>query len=612
MLPDGKEVIYGFLSEGTVAIADEALGDVWDIGSRDPTVKLSPITWTDDPFDRYWAFIFYGLRPLSNLLYAYYTTGNTAYRDKLLEVIRSYDAYEVQRGATMNPLLDDPHTASFRAMMLVNIYGKLSRSGDLPDDVAGGMLASIEKVSAFLALDANFQDHENHGFNEAAALLSAAVNFPQMPSAAAWQALALSRLQTLSRDTIDADGVEIENSPFYQFYVLSAVVQDAKWMSTYGVPKPDGFDARVASMFDYATYSTQPDGYVPLLGASVTLDVNKLYPKIYDADALDGLAGIEAMAPAFTFVRELGASGTAPTVLNKRYPVSGQSFLRSGFGSKSDCVDQTWISFNVGNYRSAHNHFDALGITYYANGKALLPDSGLYEYGSSSAPEPLTTYFWGTRAHNTVVVDGADQPLSAAPLVVGGAVIERDGWLYQSGGHDLYPGVSHRRSVLLLARDVSLFLDQLESASPHDYAQTWHFEPDATVVATDLDLAAADSKGNAELALHQAAVTAGTTLSLLDGQDGAVIQGFFSDEYGHKVPNYAAEYHVNATQAGFATLLASGKYASAAATVSAAYDFSRNAVSATVCADDVQVDVVVTNQAADAESVTVTPSRKCP
>jgi hypothetical protein len=380
------------------------------------------------------------------------------------------------------------------------------------------------------------------------------------------------------------------------------------------VTKPDDFDARVASLFDYATYSTQPDGYVPLLGASVTLDVNKLYPKIYDADALDGLAGIDAAAPAFTFVRERGASGSAPTVLNKRYPVSGQSFLRSGFGSKSDCVDQTWISFNVGNYRSTHNHFDALGITYYANGKALLPDSGLYEYENSSDPQPLPTYFRGTRAHNTVVVDGADQPVSAAPLVVGGAVIERDGWLYQSGGHALYAGVSHRRSVLLLARDVSLVLDQLESASAHEYAQTWHFEPDATVVASGLDLSAADSHAKPELALHQAAVTAGTTLSLVNGQEGggAVIQGFFSDEYGHKVPNYVAEYHVNATQAAFATLLASGQYAGAAATVSASYDFPHNSVKATVCVGDVKVDVVVSNQAADAESATVTPSSDCP
>ena len=34
-------------------------------------------------------------------------------------------------------------------------------------------------------------------------------------------------------NTIDADGVEVENSPFYQVYVLGLVYQIAQWAKRY-------------------------------------------------------------------------------------------------------------------------------------------------------------------------------------------------------------------------------------------------------------------------------------------------------------------------------------------------------------------------------------------
>lgn len=589
-------------------MADEALEDVWDIGPRAAPVKLSPIKWNENPADKYWRYIFYSLRPLTNLLSAYYTTGNVAYRDKLLEVVKSYVAFEKKRGDTAHEYLDDPHTAAFRAMMLVNIYGKLSRTGDLPDDVAAGMRDAISKVAVFLTHEENFQATQNHGFNESAALLLIAVNFPEMKDAPAWKALGLRRLGTMTKDVVDADGVEVENSPFYQFYVLSFLQQDSKWMSKFGVAKPEGFDERIAAMFEYATYSTQPDGYVPLLGASVSLNVHKNLPNVYGEAALDESDALEDVTPNFTFIREFGEAGVAPTALNKRFSVSGQSFLRSSFGSKDDFTGQTWLSFNVGNVRNNHNHNDALAITYFANGKTLLTDSGLYEYESASN-KAYPEYFKSTRAHNTVVVDGQDQPEGSR--VVGGAVLQGEGWLYQSGRHTLYTGVSHRRSVLLLKRDVGLVLDTLESDTPHDYAQTWHIEKDALVTVHGLDLVALSASGLPELALRQAR-TPGLTVSLVKGQEKPFIQGFQSDKYGKKSPNYAVEYRTQASRASFATILTSGPNALTPTTVSTAYDDVTDAVKTTVCSADVKVLVTVVHQGAgEGERVTVQPSLDC-
>src|SRR5262245_47997137 len=121
MPPDGKEAIYSFISQGNLEAANEALKNIWDLGPRSAPIPIDPITWFENPFDKYWRVLFYSLRPLSNLLFAYYVTGDVAFKDKLFEVIRSYDAFEVRRGDAPHPYFDDPHTAAFRAMMLVNI-----------------------------------------------------------------------------------------------------------------------------------------------------------------------------------------------------------------------------------------------------------------------------------------------------------------------------------------------------------------------------------------------------------------------------------------------------------------------------------------------------------
>src|SRR5271155_70473 len=98
-------------------------------------------------------------------------------------------------------------------------------------------------------------------------------------------------------------------------------------MPAYGVPVPDGFDDRMGSMLEYATYAPQPNGYVPLLGSSVTLDVRKLLPNVYDASSLDAMDGFAETSPEFTYIRTATSSGTEPTERSKRFPVSGQGFL---------------------------------------------------------------------------------------------------------------------------------------------------------------------------------------------------------------------------------------------------------------------------------------------
>jgi hypothetical protein len=313
---------------------------------------------------------------------------------------------------------------------------------------------------------------------------------------------------------------------------------------------------------------------------------------------------IAARDTDFAYMASSGADGgTEPAQRSRLFHDSGQSILRSGFGPKEIFALQTFMTLNVGPWRSAHNHADVLGLTYFSAGRPLLVDSGLFTY----TPSPEHDFFYGTRAHNTVVVDGQDQaPLQ---LVSAGLTATGPSWAYQSGSHGLYQGVTHQRGVLIIQRDLALVVDRLTSSASHDYVQTWHFSPDLSVALNGLQVLASDTSGTPLLALIQGTgqgTAAGVTATTISGATTPVIQGWFSNHYGIKVANVALEYQASAPSASFVTLIASGQFVQASPQVAVDQN-DASVIRVRVCAGSVQEQVEIDALAAAGEAVSVTP-----
>jgi hypothetical protein len=165
---------------------------------------------------------------------------------------------------------------------------------------------------------------------------------------------------------------------------------------------------------------------------------------------------------------------------------------------------------------------------------------------------------------------------------------------------------------VLLAQDLALVLDYLNSADTHTYTQAWHLAPGETFTQNGLDIVATNAKGVQNLALHQA-ITSGIQLASFTGQESPIIQGWYSADYGTRVANYALEYSTTASAQGFGTLIASGPYVTKPVTVKVTFAAGPTiAVTATVCAGSTALDVAIQNLAASAESITVVPSTQCP
>ena len=262
-------------------------------------------------------------------------------------------------------------------------------------------------------------------------------------------------------------------------------------------------------MLAYAAEITQPNGYLPMLGATATTYMPSQDPTVYGPMA--------AADPGFDFAFTRGAHGTPPPDGTVLFPVSGLFVMRSPLGSVSNLANQTYVTFNAGTYRTSHSDLDALGITMYSNGTTLLPTSGLFTY----TQQPDLEYFHGTRSHNTVVVDGLDQAQGSAQAGSHGST---GGATWATGTSDLYAGVHHQRNVVILKQGLTLVVDRLTSSTSHAYTQTWHLAPDASVDVSGGDAYVVDGSGARDLTIRQAD-PAGMTLTPIKGQTSPVDAG---------------------------------------------------------------------------------------
>ena len=536
--PAGPELIYGFMDEGTIELADALLEDCWQPAPYDMVCFDGLLTWTEDPYDeKYWRFVVYALRPLRHLVYARQVTGDPVYSDKIVDILWSF----VDSGVTASAFWDK-HTAAFRALVLVNLYFKLDRWEALPPDLAEALDDVLHDNAAFLANPANYESSFNHGFNEAVALLCAAENFPEWPESTDWQVTARTRLVTLMSYVIDPDGVEREQSPYYHLYVMAKAWELYRWSDSFDIHLPDEIVAPLPAMIRYATLVADPAGDVPMVGASALGNLATYSPPVFDqiADA----------HPEFAWVRSGGTEGVEPTETFVLFEDSGQRIMRTGFGEPPGFATETHLFFDVGIWRTNHAHLDGLHLRLYAGGRTVLPDSGLFTYEAGGWHD----HFWGTSAHNTVVVDGGDQDNgTAAPVLAE----EGPGWLYQSGRHELYEGVVHSRGVALLERDVVLVVDRLRSDDDHLYEQLWHLPPGPLPDAWPPDTEVFDPAGEPILRILQADPDTTTAEAIAGSTDPPL--GWISYSYEVKEPAPVLRYTRSGADVWFATLLLAGE-----------------------------------------------------
>ncbi len=440
---DGKEDLYAMLKQGTLKEANQILDNNIPIDRYEPIQVDSEMYWDEDPYgERYWKFAYYRLRHLSNLFFAFDETHDSVYLMKAKEIVLSF----IKEGTEKSNAWDDYHAVAFRTMFIEKTWWQLRINNLLTYQDSELILESIENHAKYLVDPNHYEKGHNHGLNEAGALYSVAANFPKLDKNGDWMKLATKRLSSTLTDVVDADGVLVENSPYYHFYTLEKYWEISKYSKQFNIPISDIYESRLKKMIEYAIYVLQPNNEIPLLGASLKRKI--LYSGVYKE--------ISQKYPELMFVLTQGKEGKAPNDINRVYQASGEVIMRSSWGDSETFGDQTQIIFDGGPYRTQHSDLDGLSFSLYGAGESLLPDSGLYTYEASE----LKNYFHGTSSHNTVTVDNLDQAPGNVSI---GKIIEGNGYVSQSGEHELYKGVTHKRTISLIGKRYALIVDDLDS-----------------------------------------------------------------------------------------------------------------------------------------------------
>ena len=533
----GTEIMYDFLDEGNLSIAERMLENCWILPRFDEVCfEGDTPLWNEDPYDEnYWRFIFYSLRPLRHLLYAWNETDDVRYKDKIDELLISFEDRHL-----MSPYLydfeADKHGAAFRAMVLVNIRWKFEHSDMLSNSVDKVIDTLLIHTGTFLANPENFEGGYNHGFTQAAGLMLVAINMPWLEGTFEWDVVARERMLLLMTDAIGSDGVLKENSPVYHIYVMGFVENIVRWGNSNNITLPIIMQETLDKMVNYAVHISHPNGELPLLGASLptyNLKSTSFNPlsEIYDELA---------------FINSDGMIGKVPSKRAQLFEDSGQVVMRSEWKSGENFSQASHLVFDAGPYRTKHSDLDALTITWYS-GREIIVDPGVYTYEHGIE----NSYFRSTPAHNLVVVDFHNQiegSCSVPPTLVVG-----EGWSWSSAAHSLSGPLQHR-GIGMFGDDILLVIDYVESDHILNYNQTWHLAHDLYVAENGQVLDLVELNSNLVIGSIETISDSAIGTHLVTGSEDP-FQGWVSDGYEKKLPNTVIGFDTASSNWMIATLI---------------------------------------------------------
>lgn len=275
-----------------------------------------------------------------------------------------------------------------------------------------------------------------HLLGEAVALHALGRLFPSFPGAEDWRATG-GRIVTEEMDRqVRNDGSHFEQSSYYHVYAVDFFLFFALLEDT-----PPAYRRRLRQMAEYLWALLGPAGRIPFLGDD---DGGRLFHP-YGERACFGRATLAACSRflqpqdewpclpddltdmAVWWLGEPVLTAAADGVTDWRPPAGARCFPDAGVvsllrGSRQLLIDTR----GFGAMGAGHSHASALSLVCRDGAQEILIDPGTYTY---IADPVARDQFRGTRAHNTVYLNGRDQATPAGPFRWSGKpVTELHGW----------------------------------------------------------------------------------------------------------------------------------------------------------------------------------------
>jgi len=332
----------------------------------------------------------------------------------------------------------------------------------------------------------------NHALSEACGLLLISHLFPELRASADWHALGRRVLGRELRRQVYSDGSYLQHSMNYHRVMLHTSLLGLRLGELSGKPfEPDLYD-RLQRCAYFVYQMMEPDtGRLPNYGNN---DGAYVMP-LSECDFADFRPVVQAvyylsqrrrLFPTGPWDEDLlwlfGSEACVAEVVPPEPPAS-TAFEVGGYYTLRR--EQSWAMIRCHTYRDRPGQCDPVHVDLWWRGQNVLQDCGTYQYYLPGRPD-VEHYFKSVAAHNTVTVDGVDPANHVSRFLwfpwlrarkrqfgqAAGATWWFEGEHY---GYDRAPwGVVHRRTVISLADDLWVVVDDLLGSGRHELILRWH------------------------------------------------------------------------------------------------------------------------------------------
>lgn len=360
------------------------------------------------------------------------------------------------------------------------------------------LLAALERNGRFIERNLSVYFSPNtHLLGEGVALFFIGMLCPELRAACRWQEQGWKIVLEEARRQVRPDGGYFEQSTYYHVYALDFLLHARGLAAWNQLSIPAEFDGTIVSMLEYLT-ALAAAGPPPRFGdddggrvfeAHRNCSEHLLDPLSTGAVLFcrpDFKAVVGSLCEETLWLLGPGAAGefdrlakAAPLAVSRAFPDTGTYILANE--GLSLAVD----AGPLGAAQGGHGHADALSVCVTADGCDWLGDPGTFTYTGSRAARDQ---FRGTRAHNTMAVDGTDQAEPVEPFAWRRfPEVRVDRWLvgetfdlleaFHDGYMRLASPVRHRRIVFFVKDRFWLVVDAAQGEGYHALEISWHGLP---------------------------------------------------------------------------------------------------------------------------------------
>lgn len=478
-----------------------------------------PINWFPQDETQLWLYNLHYFDYVIPLGHDYAKSGDKDLYKLFRQLVKEW----MQRCPVAKPIAWDSYPVSLRLSNWIKAYSFFEPEISKDIDFLNEFLRSLYVHASYLENNLEYHLLGNHLIENGRALLLSGLFFSDN-NADRWENIGKRILWEELDEQFLSDGGHFERCPMYHQIMLTLYREVTSVLNDRHSDNPSKIAQKVKLMEQWLGSVLHPDGQIALLNDSA-----------------------------------LGIAGDSMRVLDKSM-VSSDRFAalsNSGYFVFRDSTAQNYLIFDCGplgpDYLPGHGHCDTLSYELSLAGQRFIVDSGVGNYYGDL---DWRTYYRSTRAHNTVVVDGAEQSeiwgrfrvaRRAQPVDVIWA--DNDSKLiYVIGSHTGYhrlPGsITHRRWMCWIDRSFWLICDQITGKGRHSAESFIHFDP---VVETVNEPKLSDLGGGGE-------VKQGSTIlkiipwgvqkiSTYRGETDP-IQGWVAPEFGLNIENNVWGFYV--------------------------------------------------------------------